>query len=108
MAAGNYNYRLRRIVHSRGPNLNGQEEDIYTPSESYYWCRLELQGGRRGVDYGAVQTGFDLVIFVRNQPDLKAQDRLTDGITVYHLDSVVPHDDELECQAHAFDELGGV
>jgi len=105
MGAGNYPDRLRRLVRSTDKNAqNGQDEETFTPG-AYYWCRVETPNGRRQKDYGATQTGADVTIFVRNFPTLTALDRLTDGATVYVVESVRPGVNELIAEGNYFDEL---
>jgi head-tail adaptor len=103
--AGQYPTRLRRLVRSTSKDAaNGQDEETFTPG-AYYWCRVEMPNGRRQRDYGAIQTGADVTVFVRNYPTLTALDRLTDGNTTLILESVRAGENEWICEANYFDDL---
>lgn len=105
MGAGNFTDRLQRLVRSTTKNTdNGQDEETFTPGD-WYWCRIEVTGGRRQEDYGAMQTGADATIFIRNTPALTALDRMQDDTTVYVLDNIRQGDNELIVEARYYDEL---
>src|SRR4051812_42193862 len=106
MADAGLNERLRRHVAAKTKNTdNGEEEITYTPG-AYYWCLVEWNNGRRDTRYGAVESGADVIVRVRQFPALSALDRLetADGIML-HLESVIPGDNEWVCQASMLDSM---
>ena len=103
--AGKYPYLLQRLVRtiSKDPN-NGQDEETFVTGD-YYWCRVDINAGRRQRDYGDNQTGADVTVYVRIYPLLSAQDRLTDGSTVIVIESIRKGENEWICEGNYYDDL---
>jgi head-tail adaptor len=98
---------MRRQVRSVSKNpTTGQEVETFADG-SLYWCRIEVESGRRQQDYGAQQTGTDATIYVRNMPELSALDRLyaVEWAETWIIDSIMRGDNEMICDCYRYDEL---
>jgi hypothetical protein len=105
--AGEYASRLLWLQGTRNKDTNTGQDVLSHAENGYLWCSVTETNGRTGQDYGAVQTGADVEIRVRNYPAITTEDLLKDEgyELVYHIDSVIEGDNELIAQCYRNDFL---
>lgn len=107
--AGDYPDRMRRLVRSTTKSTStGQEVETFTPG-AYLWCNIQIDSGRKQIDYGTDQTGQTATILVRNLPTLSSLDRLyaVEWDETYVIDTIRRGTDnnELICECYRYDTL---
>lgn len=105
--AGEYYDRATRMIRSVSKNAqNGQEEETFTEGATY-WARIEYASGRKQKDLGAVQTGNEGTIYVRNYPTLSPLDRLyaPEYGETWVIETIRKGSNELICEAYLYDDL---
>jgi len=107
MGAGEYSSRLRWLLCSRTTDsTTGDEIEVHSPN-GYLWCSVDESNGRSGTDEGAVQTGADAQIRIRNFPAVTTLDILLDEAAGYYWKIVSIHNgsNEMRCDAYRNDTL---
>lgn len=107
--AGDYGDRLRWFKQSINKDSLGQDVETFTDN-GLLWGNIEINNGRRQVSYGAMETGWDASIKIRNLPALRTQDRLfaVEWNETYIIDHISRglNGNELVCQCVKYDDLG--
>lgn len=102
-----YFTRLRWLIGAYTLDTDNGQQVLTHSDNGYLWANVEELGGRREEELGAVQTGVDATVRIRNYPTVRTIDLLEDEALgyVWRIQTIHNGDDEIICDCFRWDEL---
>jgi hypothetical protein len=106
--AGEYSSYLTWFQKTTTTNEDNGEDIVTHVNNGPLFGVVEITGGKREGDHGAIQTGVYAIIRIRNYPAVMAEDILRDdgeGGIIYRVETVYADDDQIVCECYTNDVL---